>query len=307
MAEPLTAKDIPDAVVAADMPEPAKTTKSLANNFFTGNRGNSGTNNLLQCDAKADPSVSLQSKEGNTYIEAGKKVQILSTTHIEKTDSKKVFITNDFLQGTGTTYAVTVGGDTTFNANANYNLNVIGTHKQHVKDQVIEASTQKVTVGGDQTIVVCGKQDIHVKSRNEVIDEDSKTECLANQQYSFSGDLVNTIFGENSGIKASTDRNITISDKEQISIAMEISLNIGASEKINIGAHIEQNLAKKHSFTLAHDTSITMGIKKEKGVLAKNIAGLSQAYGTKLRDDKASMSKAKYALSVVKAKLAVYG
>jgi hypothetical protein len=289
--------------------EPTVEMEETSHDYYTGNRGNSGNNNVLQCDAPGKECCIIQSKTGNVYLEAAGQLQSECKFRIEDVKGDKVLYTQSYTMNNTGVVDTFVDGNTTYNANADFTLNVVGTHTENVNVQAINAQSQTVKVSGAQEISVVTDRTIKVGGKVlEEIGGDKIRDVSGASKCTILGDTINNFLGKFEWIKASSERGVTISDKEQINISGEVSLNVGASEKVNIGVMTEQNLAKKHTTTLAHNTELTFGVKKENAAaLVKKVEGLKAAYETKLKDDKATMGKFKYSMAKVSAKLMVYG
>jgi hypothetical protein len=283
--------------------------EETGNANFTGNRGKYGKNNILQSDAPGSECCIIQSKVGNVYLEAASQLQSECAKRIEDVKGDKVLFTQSYTMHNTGDVDTYVDGNTTYNANTNFTLNVVGTHTENVKTQNINAQSQTVKVSGNQEISVVSNRTIKVGGKvTEKIGGDEIRDVSGKKELKVGADLLNTFLGGCTWIKGSTDRGITISDKEQINIAGEISLNVGASEKVNVGAHAEQNLGLKSTVDIVGKHEKLLGPAKkqaatkdaEKIALIKEISTSIAKTEAKVASEKARIRSFKFTIALFK-------
>ena len=175
---------------------PAIVMEETGNAHFTGNRGNSGNNNILQSDAPGSECCIIQSKTGDVYLEAANQLQSECTTRIEDVKGDKILYTKSYtIHNTGVLDAY-VNDNTTYNSNADYTLNVVGTHTQHVKNQKIKAQKQTVDISIDQEISVVSNRTIKVGGKvTEEIGGDEIRNVTGKKELKVGADLMNSFLG----------------------------------------------------------------------------------------------------------------
>ena len=233
-SKPLVAGDKPDEPGKLSASEPSFQTDTTYSQCISGTRGKSGTNNILQLDDEAKSSVCVQASKGDIFIDAAKALQSECTFRCEYVrGEKKVYAESYVMNNTGTHFEF-IDGTVGIYANADYTLNVVGTHKEEVKDQVITAQSQKVDVANAQTVSVYGDQTFKVGG-NRVVHITGKEDRTVD------GECKWFKKGHSFGINLSADELLKFSNSFGLTIGAKEEANLALSESLNVSGAFELN------------------------------------------------------------------
>ena len=264
-----------------------------------------GEGNVAELFVADGDSASIVARaQKNIYIQADKDVQMSSKKHLH-------IATDSSWQEYGELHRAVLGNKLEFIDGAHemtileeQNISVGGKQTIHVIED------QEVTVDNGQKITVTnGKREVNVLKGNlettvtdgsliENVNGDETRRVTGKKELLIGADLLNTIIGDCTYVKASTERGLTISDKELVNIAAELSLNLGASQKVNIGAISEQTYAARYTYT--------GGPKRERATIAECKADAVWAFNATLHEVKSKMSTLKSKVQNIDSVLTIF-
>lgn len=244
-------KKKPDSNAAVSTP--AKANAKTSNKTFSGVRGQSDQNLIVQSDSS--PAWILIRSGSNVYLEAAVDLQTISDKLIFSIDSSlKQYATTvkTNIKGSRTLH---VKGDCNYSVNSSYTENIVGNHLLNVgsKQNTIAGAGQQIDIGGANTVTIKGG------NITETVQGKKKSRVDANSSSIFNATAEEFIIGGVIKTKASTELSGTMGTKINITIAGEKTLTQGASEKVILGANAEMDLSAKCNLAFAPSFGTIVG------------------------------------------------